>query len=122
MADETTNEQTQDDVAPVEAGGTPGEDVTAGVGMRHAETRGAHKRKVRVGVVVSDVSDKTVTVQIERQFAHPLYGKQVGRSKTYRAHDEENDCEVGDVVRIVETRPISKTKHWRVAEVLERPE
>ena len=79
-------------------------------------------RKTRIGVVVSDKADKTVTVQVERRFAHPLYGKQVAKTKKYRAHDEENQFRVGDTVRIVETRPLSKTKRWRVAELIERPE
>ena len=79
-------------------------------------------RKTRVGVVVSDKADKTVTVQVERRFAHPLYGKQVAKTKKYHAHDEENQFRVGDTVRIVETRPLSKTKRWRVAELIERPE
>jgi small subunit ribosomal protein S17 len=79
-------------------------------------------RKTRIGVVVSDKADKTVTVQVERRFAHPLYGKQVAKTKKYHAHDEENQFRVGDTVRIVETRPLSKTKRWRVAELIERPE
>ena len=79
-------------------------------------------RKVRIGVVVSDKADKTVTVQVERRFAHPLYGKQVGKTKKYQAHDEKNEFMVGDTVRIIETRPLSKTKRWRVAELIERPE
>jgi len=79
-------------------------------------------RKARTGVVVSDKADKTVTVQVERRFAHPLYGKQVAKTKKYQAHDEENQFRVGDTVRIVETRPLSKTKRWRVAELIERPE
>ena len=79
-------------------------------------------RKFRIGVVVSDKADKTVTVQVERRFAHPLYGKQVGKTKKYHAHDENNEFMVGDTVRIVETRPLSKTKRWRVAELIERPE
>lgn len=79
-------------------------------------------RKTRIGVVVSDSGDKTVTVRVERRFSHPLYGKQVGKSKRYHAHDEENEFRVGDRVRIVETRPLSKTKRWRVAELIERPE
>ena len=86
-----------------------------------AET-GRHRRKSRVGVVTSDKSDKTVTVMVGRQFAHPLYGKQVKKTKKYHAHDEANEFQQGDVVRIVETRPLSKTKRWRVAELLERPE
>ena len=87
------------------------------------ETGGARlRRKVRTGVVVSDQNDKTVTVLVERQFAHPLYTKQVKKTKKYRAHDESNEYQTGDVVRISETRPLSKTKRWRVMELLERPE
>jgi small subunit ribosomal protein S17 len=81
-----------------------------------------NRRKTRIGVIVSDRSDKTVTVQVERRFAHPLYGKQVAKTKKYQAHDELNEYRVGDVVRMVETRPLSKTKRWRVAELIERPE
>lgn len=84
-----------------------------------APTRG--RRKVRTGVVVSDKQAKTVTVLVERRYAHPLYGKQMKRTKKYHAHDENNDYRVGDVVRIGETRPLSKTKRWRVLELLERP-
>ncbi len=80
------------------------------------------RRKVRAGVVVSDKGDKTVTVLIERQFAHPLYTKQVRKTKKYRVHDEKNEYKTGDVVRITETRPLSKTKRWRVIELLERSE
>lgn len=79
------------------------------------------RRKVRIGVVVSDKSDKTVTVVVERRFAHPLYGKGVKRNKKYHAHDENNEFRTGDVVRIMETRPLSKTKRWRVVELIERP-
>ena len=81
-----------------------------------------NNRKARVGGVVSDKADKTVTVQVERRFAHPLYGKQVAKTKKYHAHDENNEFQVGDKVRIVETRPLSKLKRWRVAELIERPE
>jgi len=80
-----------------------------------------NRRKVRVGVVVSDAMDKTVTVSVERQFSHPLYGKGMKRTKRYHAHDEKNEYRVGDTVRITETRPLSKTKHWRVIELIERP-
>jgi small subunit ribosomal protein S17 len=79
-----------------------------------------NRRKSRVGTVVSDKMDKTVVVSVERRFPHPLYGKQMTRSKKFHAHDENNDYHVGDVVRIVETRPLSKLKRWRVAEVIER--
>jgi small subunit ribosomal protein S17 len=78
------------------------------------------RRKVRVGVVVSDGMDKTVVVRIDRQVRHPLYGKTVRRSSKLAAHDDENDAHVGDTVRITETRPVSKTKRWRVVEVVER--
>lgn len=78
------------------------------------------RRKVRVGVVVSDKMDKSVVVLVERRFRHPLYGKTVRRSKRFMAHDEQNQCRVGDRVRIMETRPLSRRKRWRVVEVLER--
>ena len=81
-----------------------------------------NRRKNRIGVIVSDKADKTVTVQVERRFAHPLYGKQVAKTKKYQAHDENNEYKVGDTVRMVETRPLSKTKRWRVDELIERPE
>jgi len=80
------------------------------------------QRKARIGVVVSDRADKTVTVRVERQFAHPLYGKQMSRAKKYHAHDEANEYQVGDTVRITETRPLSKTKRWRVTDLIERPD
>ncbi|MQA90678.1 MAG: 30S ribosomal protein S17 [Gemmatimonas sp.] len=78
------------------------------------------RRKMRVGKVVSDKMDKTVVVAVQRRYAHPLYGKQVTRTKKYHAHDESNDYNVGDVVKIVETRPLSRLKRWRVVEALER--
>lgn len=77
-------------------------------------------RKERVGKVISDKMNSTAVVQVERTFAHPLYKKYIKRSKSYYAHDEKNRCKVGDTVRIVETRPISKLKRWRVAAILER--
>ncbi len=80
------------------------------------------RRKTRTGVVVSAQNDKTVTVLVERQFAHPLYTKQVKKTKKDRAHDEKNEYKTGDVVRIAETRPLSKTKRWRVLELLEHSE
>ncbi|ADI02969.1 MAG TPA: 30S ribosomal protein S17 [Syntrophothermus lipocalidus] len=83
-----------------------------------SETRG--QRKVRIGTVVSDKMDKTVTVKVERVMQHPLYRKVVRRSKKYMAHDENNECKTGDVVRIMETRPLSKRKRWRVVEIIER--
>lgn len=77
-------------------------------------------RKVRQGYVVSDKMDKTVIVLVERRTTHPLYRKTVTRSQRYHAHDETNDVRAGDLVRIIETRPLSKTKRWRVVEVIER--
>jgi small subunit ribosomal protein S17 len=83
-----------------------------------AQERG--RRKTRVGIVVSSKMDKTVVVAVERRYAHPLYGKQVTRSKKYHAHDEQNEYNVGDTVRIMETRPLSKLKRWRVVDLVER--
>ena len=77
-------------------------------------------RKVRIGMVVSDKMEKTVVVQIERRVQHPVYGKMVRRTKKLKAHDEENAAKTGDTVRIMETRPLSKDKRWRVVEIIER--
>ena len=77
-------------------------------------------RKERVGIVTSDKMDKTVVVTVEQRAMHPLYKKTVISSKKYKAHDEENTCGVGDNVRIVETRKLSKDKNWRVAEIIEK--
>ena len=83
-----------------------------------AEERNA--RKTRTGLVVSDKMEKTVVVAIERRVPHPVYGKMVTRTKRLKAHDEENSAKVGDTVRIVETRPLSKDKRWRVVEIVNR--
>ena len=86
-------------------------------------TAGAEKRaarKTREGIVVSDKMQKTVVVAIERRVPHPVYGKMVTRTKRLKAHDEENSAKVGDTVRIVETRPLSKDKRWRVVEIVDR--
>jgi small subunit ribosomal protein S17 len=77
-------------------------------------------RKTRVGVVVGDKMQKTVVVAIERRVAHPVYGKMVTRTTHLKAHDEQNAAKTGDTVRIVETRPLSKDKRWRVVEIVER--
>jgi len=74
--------------------------------------------KERVGTVVSDKMDKTVVVAVENRFPHPIYKKTVSRTKRYKVHDEANNCKVGDRVRITETRPLSRTKRWAVAEVI----
>ena len=77
-------------------------------------------RKERVGVVVGDKMEKTITVSEVTKIMHPIYGKFMKRTKTYKAHDEKNDAKAGDTVRIMETRPLSKTKRWRLVEVVER--
>ena len=77
-------------------------------------------RKTRIGVVVSDRMDKTVVVAIKTKVRHPLYGKMVNRTRKFKAHDEENQCGVGDTVKIMETRPISKDKRWRLVEIVEK--
>ena len=78
------------------------------------------KRKVRSGVVRSAKMEKSVTVQVERQFAHPLYKKIIKQSKKFMAHDENNECREGDRVKIIESRPLSSQKRWKVLEILER--
>ena len=77
-------------------------------------------RKTRIGVVTSDKMNKTITVAIERKVKHPIYGKFVKKTTKFHAHDEKNECTIGDLVRIMETRPLSKTKRWRMVEVLEK--
>lgn len=77
-------------------------------------------RKQRIGVVVSDKMQKTITVSVERKVQHPIYGKFIKKSTKYTAHDEENTCNIGDVVKIMETRPLSKRKRWRLVEIIER--
>ena len=77
-------------------------------------------RKTRVGVVVSDKIDKTAVVAIKTKVRHPLYGKMVNRTRKFKVHDEENQCGIGDTVKIMETRPISKDKRWRLVEIVEK--
>jgi small subunit ribosomal protein S17 len=77
-------------------------------------------RKTRIGVVTSNRMDKTVTVAVERKVKHPIYGKFVKKTTKFHAHDEKNECTIGDTVRIMETRPLSKTKRWRLVEVVEK--
>ena len=78
------------------------------------------KRKIRIGKVVSDKMDKTVVVAVETLVRHPLYGKTIKRTTKFKAHDEDNECSVGDKVKIMETRPLSKEKRWRVENILEK--
>ncbi|MEI7960363.1 MAG: 30S ribosomal protein S17 [Chitinophagaceae bacterium] len=77
-------------------------------------------RKMRIGVVTSDKMDKTITVAVERKVKHPIYGKFVKKTTKFHAHDEKQECGIGDVVKIMETRPLSKTKRWRLVEVVEK--
>lgn len=77
-------------------------------------------RKLKVGVVSSNKMEKTITVSVERRLKHPKYGKFVKKTNKFMAHDEANACQIGDLVKIVETRPLSKNKRWRLVEVIER--
>lgn len=77
-------------------------------------------RKTRVGVVVSDKMDKTIVVKLSTRVRHPLYGKFIQKTSKIKAHDEENACGIGDTVRVMETRPLSKEKHWRLVEIIEK--
>jgi small subunit ribosomal protein S17 len=77
-------------------------------------------RKTRTGVVKSNKMDKSITVTVERRVKHPIYGKFVKKTTSFHAHDEKNECTVGDVVKIMESRPLSKTKRWRLVEVIEK--
>ncbi len=86
--------------------------------MQETITRG--NRKTRVGTVVSDKMDKTVVVAIRNRVKHPMYGKILTRTKRLKAHDENNECRIGDVVRLMETRPLSKDKRWRLVEIIEK--
>ncbi len=77
-------------------------------------------RKQRIGIVVSDKMDKTIVVAVKTKVLHPLYGKTVNRTTKFKAHDEKNECGIGDTVRIMETRPLSKDKRWRLVEIVEK--
>ena len=77
-------------------------------------------RKIRIGVVSSNKMDKTITVEVERKVKHPLYGKFLKKTSKFHAHDEKNECSIGDTVKIMEARPMSKTKRWRLVEVVEK--
>jgi small subunit ribosomal protein S17 len=79
-----------------------------------------NNRKTRIGKVVSDKMDKTIVVAIETLVRHPLYGKSIKRTTKFKAHDENNECKIGDRVRIMETRPLSKDKRWRLVEIVEK--
>ncbi len=83
-------------------------------------TEARNLRKIRIGVVTSNKMAKTITVAVERKVKHPIYGKFVKKTTRFHAHDEKNECSIGDTVRIMETRPLSKTKRWRLMEVVEK--
>ena len=85
-----------------------------------SETTVKSNRKSRVGVVTSDKMDKTIVVTIRSRYKHPLYGKIIGHTKKFKAHDEENACGIGDTVRIMETRPLSRDKRWRLVEIIQK--
>jgi small subunit ribosomal protein S17 len=97
-------------------------ETNSAAGTTGGETQGERRnmRKTRTGLVVSDKMQKTVVVAIERRMPHPVYGKMMTRTKRLKAHDEENSAKEGDTVRIMETRPLSKDKRWRVVEIVER--
>ncbi len=84
------------------------------------ENQERNLRKEKVGVVVSDKMQKSIVVAVKRKLKHPMYGKFLNRTSKFHAHDEENTCNIGDTVRIMETRPLSKTKRWRLVEIIER--
>ena len=88
--------------------------------MATAATKKRNHRKTRIGIVVSNKMDKTIVVAIENSVAHPLYKKIVKRTYKLKAHDENNECGIGDVVRVMETRPLSKDKRWRLVEIVEK--
>lgn len=88
--------------------------------MENNETLVRGYRKTRTGIVVSDKMDKTVVVAVRTKVRHPLYGKMVNKTTKFKSHDENNECGVGDTVRIMETRPLSKDKRWRVVEIIEK--
>ncbi len=88
--------------------------------MEEEKKKSRGERQVKTGVVVSDKMDKTVIVAVERKFTHPLYLRYVKRTTKFRAHDQDNQCNLGDVVSIVSTRPLSKTKRWRLKEIVKR--
>jgi small subunit ribosomal protein S17 len=120
------SEQTPEEM-PTGAAATPDETAevatpaaAAAPAASEAAEASRTRRKVRVGVVVSDKMDKTVLVRIDRRVRHPLYKKTVARSNKLAAHDESNDAHVGDTVKVMETRPLSKSKRWRVVEIVER--
>lgn len=121
MEPNTTEEQnpTSAEAQAAEATNTPQEAIDGPPPAQIAD-EGRNARKERVGVVISDKMDKTVTVAIQRQVKHPMYGKYIKKTTKLMAHDEKNDAGAGDTVRIMEMRPMSKNKRWRLVEIIER--
>lgn len=105
MAENTTENTTTENINTEEQTGTE---------------QGRNLRKTRIGVVTSNKMVKTITVEVERKVKHPIYGKFVKKTSRFHAHDERNECSIGDIVRIMETRPLSKLKRWRLVEVVEK--
>jgi small subunit ribosomal protein S17 len=94
------------------------EQIQATAGVETTDER--NRRKERIGLVVSNKMDKTITVQVERRIKHAIYGKFMKKSTKFHAHDEKNECGIGDTVRIMETRPLSKLKRWRLVEIVQK--
>ncbi|HCY88791.1 MAG TPA: 30S ribosomal protein S17 [Chitinophagaceae bacterium] len=88
--------------------------------MEATTTTARNLRKTKIGVVSSNKMDKTITVKVERKIKHPLYGKFLKKTNSFHAHDEKNECSIGDIVKIMESRPLSKTKRWRLVEIVEK--
>lgn len=88
--------------------------------MENTTTVERNLRKTRIGVVSSNKMDKTITVKVERKVKHPIYGKFLKKTTSFHAHDEKNECSIGDTVKIMESRPLSKTKRWRLVEIVEK--
>ena len=107
-------------VAPTAAPAVPAEPASAAATTEAAAVAGSRLARELTGVVTSNKADKTVTVRVDRRVKHPVYGKFVRRSTKLAVHDEGNDCQEGDTVTIIETRPISKTKSWRLGAIVER--
>ena len=130
VADEST--ETAVEEAPAEASDEADSDQSAAASeteeiqpedtAQHALElhHGRNLRKERVGEVTSNKMNKSITVAVQRRIMHPMYGKYIGKTTKFTAHDENNDCGIGDTVRIMETRPISKNKRWRLVEIIER--
>ncbi len=112
---ETSGETDSDSTTP-ESETQPEDTAQHALDLHH----GRNLRKERIGEVTSNKMNKSITVSVQRRIMHPIYGKYIGKTTKFTAHDENNDCGIGDTVRIMETRPISKNKRWRLVEIIER--